>query len=180
MSNLQPVLLMPFLAFIKFQIAMKELLDTPQSHEENGVLKYSVATVLSVSPEIVWQKITNIDQLLKWDSMLLEMTGSIKASGKIKLRSMIKPKQVFELKVTEFEPNKRMVWSSSMGPLFRGIRTYELIPYERSSTLFKMDEKFSGWMLPFMKGMLPDCNLLFGTYIRDLKKEIESMNLKEL
>lgn len=156
---------------------MKELLDTPQTHEENGVLTYSVATVLAASPEIVWKKITDIEQLLKWDSMLLEMKGSINKNGKIKLRSAIKPKQTFSLKVSEFEPDRKMVWSSSMGPFFKGIRTYELKPHDGGTTLFKMDEKFSGWLLPIMKGMLPDCNVLFGTYIRDLKKELKSVNL---
>lgn len=159
---------------------MKDLLDTPQTHEENGVLTYSVATILAVSTEVVWQKITNIDQLLKWDSMLLEMTGTIGENGKIKLRSAIKPKQIFKLKVSEFVPKKRMVWSSSMGPLFKGVRTYEVLPHDRDTTLFRMNEKFSGWLLPIMKGVLPDCNILFGTYIRDLKKEIDSMNLEKV
>ena len=158
---------------------MKDLLDSPQTHEENGVLTYYVATVLAVSPEVVWQNITNIEKLLKWDSMLLEMSGSIRENGKIKLRSAIKPKQTFKLKVSEFAPNKKMVWTSSMGPLFRGVRTYEVLPHDGGTTLFRMNEEFSGWLLPIMKGVLPDCNVLFGTYIRDLKKEINSMNLEK-
>jgi len=159
---------------------MKDQLDTPQTTHEKGVLTYSVATLLQASEDIIWKKLTDIDQLLQWDSMLVEMKGAIGKNGKIELRSAISPSQTFKLKVTEFIPNRKMVWSSSMGPLFKGVRTYELIPNRDGTTLFRMNEKFSGLLLPLMKRMLPDCNILFGTYIRDLNKEINSINLERI
>jgi hypothetical protein len=36
-----------------------------------------------------------------------------------------------------------------------------------------MTEEFSGWMLPMIKGSLPDFGPVFETYAEDLKRESE-------
>lgn len=150
---------------------MQTLLEKPTTVTKGNTLTYSVEAVFPISAETLWQKLTNIEELLRWDTMLLELKGNIGPKGKIKLRSAISPKQTFSLKVSEFIPNEKMVWSSVMGPLFKGVRTYELKPHV-DGTHFHMYENFSGIMLPLIKNKLPDCDTLFGTYINDLKKEL--------
>ena len=150
---------------------MQAIDETPKTVKQSGKLIYSVEALLAASPETVWQKITTPEELLRWDSMLMEFEGEIKEGGKIKLRSKMSPKQVFKLNIPEFVPNLKMVWSSSMGPLFKGVRTYQLQPKD-GGTYFSMKEEFSGWLLPIMKKALPDCDVLFGTYIKDLKNEL--------
>jgi len=150
---------------------MKTISEKPTTEKRGNTIIYSVEAALPASPEVVWQKLINIEELLRWDSMLIELDGTIGPGGKIKLRSAISPKQTFSLKVSKFVPNKKMVWSSGMGPLFKGIRTYDLKPHP-DGTHFHMHETFSGFMLPLIQNKLPDCDTLFGTYIKDLKKEL--------
>lgn len=150
---------------------MTDRSQPPRAVERDGALVYSVAALLPAPPEAVWQKLTDPEALLRWDSMLLELEGRIEAGGTVRLRSALSPKQVFTLQVSEFVPNRLMVWRSGRGPLFRGVRTYRLEP-NGGGTLFRMEEVFSGWLLPLMKRMLPDCDTLFGTYVRDLQSEL--------
>ena len=37
-----------------------------------------------------------------------------------------------------------------------------------------MEERFSGLMLPLVKGSMPDFDAVFATYVKDLKRAAES------
>lgn len=145
--------------------------DQPTTISERFRMTYIIESVLPAPQKAVWARLSDQEALLEWDSMLMELTGDFKPGGKIKLRSKLSPRQVFRLTVSEFEPPHRMVWRSGRKPLFQGVRTYELEPRGKE-TFFRMQETFSGWMLPLMRSQLPDCETLFGTYIRDLQKAL--------
>jgi hypothetical protein len=142
--------------------------EIPHTEKRNGKLIYRMEARLDASPRQVWAKIANVDQLLAWDSQLLELKGDLTEGGRIELRSKMSPKHTFKLKVSNVQPNQGMIWSSGMKPLFSGVRAYRLEPIERGTRLH-LEEVFSGWMLPFMQRQLPDCETLFGTYVRDLR-----------
>lgn len=142
--------------------------EIPHTEKRNGKLIYHMEARLDAPPQQVWAKISDIDQLLKWDSQLLELKGDLTEGGRIELRSKMAPKQTFKLKVSNVQPNRSMTWSSGMKPLFSGVRTYELEPIP-GGTQLRLKEVFSGWMLPLMQRQLPDCETLFGTYVRDLR-----------
>lgn len=154
---------------------MEEILDKPIAEKKSGKLIYKVATRLNATEEEVWDKISDPRELKKWDTMLIEIDGKVEEGGWIKLRSKISPDRSFKLKVSAYEPFKYMVWESGFNPVFKGVREYHLESTGGVTTL-KIEETFSGWMLPFMKKMLPDCETLFGTYVTDLKKEMNSKN----
>lgn len=65
---------------------MTTSLEKPTTVKKGNSLTYSVEAVFPVSPETLWQKLTNIEELLQWDTMLLELTGTIGPNGKIKLK----------------------------------------------------------------------------------------------
>ena len=67
-----------------------------------------------------------------------------------------------------------MIWTGGVAPLFKGVRTFVLRPRTDGSTDFAMDERFSGLMLPLVRGFLPDFGPVFATFASDLKREAES------
>lgn len=150
---------------------MKNIDETPKTINQLFSMDYHIEAMLETDVGNLWELLTNKDKLLRWDSMLLELDGSIAPLQKIKLKSKMDPSRSFSLKISDFELKKRMVWESGMLPFFKGVRTYQMNSVE-NGTHFIMHEKFSGLMLPMMRKMLPDCELLFGTYVKDLKKAI--------
>ena len=57
--------------------------------------------------------------------------------------------------------------------MFTGVRTFELKPRSDGSTNFVMEERFSGLMLPLVKGSMPDFGPVFEQYASDLKRAAE-------
>lgn len=53
------------------------------------------------------------------------------------------------------------------------MRTFELRPCDDGSTDFAMEERFSGLILPLIRGSLPDFGPIFERYAIDLKREAE-------
>ena len=58
-------------------------------------------------------------------------------------------------------------------PTFKGVRTFELNPRTDGSTDFTMEERFSGLVLPLMRGSMPDFGPVFEAYASDLKRAAE-------
>ena len=67
-----------------------------------------------------------------------------------------------------FEPGQEMQWSDGFAPMFQGERTFTLTP-SGDDTDFSMVERFSGMMLPMIKGSLPDFGPVFDQYVADLR-----------
>jgi hypothetical protein len=67
-----------------------------------------------------------------------------------------------------------MVWTGGLAPVFKGVRTFQLRPFNDGSTDFTMEERFSGLILPLVKGSLPDFGPIFERYANDLRLEAES------
>lgn len=145
--------------------------DKIESVEQGGKLIYKLQTVFDAQPEDVWKKISSVNEIKSWDSMIMEIDGAIKEGGRIALRSSISPEQKFKLKISNVVPNRQMTWSSGMYPLFRGVRQYKLNKKGEGTELV-VEEVFDGWLLRLMKNKLPDCHTLFGTYARDLRRAL--------
>lgn len=58
--------------------------------------------------------------------------------------------------------------------MFQGVRTFTLAPNAQGETEFSMAERFSGVMLPLIKGSLPDFGPIFEAYAQDLKRAAEA------
>jgi len=67
-----------------------------------------------------------------------------------------------------------MVWTGGFAPVLKGVRTFQLKPRSDGSTDFEMEERFSGLMLPLVKGSMPDFGLIFERYADDLKRAAEA------
>jgi hypothetical protein len=103
----------------------------------------------------------------------VRVEGTIAPQEKIKVVSEANPKRAFPVKVTEFVPGERMVWSGGMPlGLFKGVRTFTLTR-EGAATRFAMREEYTGPMLPLIWRSMPDLQPSFEQFARGLKDRAE-------
>jgi hypothetical protein len=85
-------------------------------------------------------------------------------------------KSVVRDRVSVFEPNRKMVWSSGMPlGLFKGARTFTLTPMDGGKTSVTVEEIFTGLLLPLIGRTIPDLQPSFNNFVEGLKQRAESM-----
>jgi hypothetical protein len=130
----------------------------------------TITETIQAKTSAVWQILVEINNYPKWNSTIVSITGDLKEGGKIELISKLDPSRKFNLKVLEFEPNKKLVWGDMMGK-----RTYLLSENSDGQTQFTMTEKIGGLMFPLFAKMIPPFDDSFEQFIKDLKVEAESL-----
>jgi hypothetical protein len=137
-------------------------------------MEYAVQVEIAAAPAAIWAKLTNATEFPKWNSTVTSIEGDIALGNKLKLKVPVAADRVFTPSVTTFEADRQMVWADGFAPMFRGERTFTLLPQDNGTTLFVMAEVFSGLMLPMIKGSLPDFRPVFDRYAADLKAAAEA------
>jgi hypothetical protein len=137
--------------------------------------EYAITVNIKAKPSRVWALITNAADFSRWNSTIKSIEGQIAVGQTIKLVSRIAPDRTFNLKVVEFAPESKMVWSDG-NFMFKGVRTYTLSGQPDGSTNFSMAELYTGLILPMFAGSLPDFRSNFEQYATDLKREAEKAN----
>ena len=93
----------------------------------------------------------------------------------IKVFSKVSPCRAFPVKVTEFTPGPKMLWSGGMPlGLFKGVRTYTLTPQGNGTTTFHMREEYTGPLTPMIWKSMPDLGPSFTQFANGLKQRAES------
>src|SRR5207253_8656639 len=75
----------------------------------------SVSIEIKSDPAVIWALLTNAADYVRWNSTVISLEGTIAPGEKIALKSTLDPKRTFQLKVKEFEPEKRLAWGDSQG-----------------------------------------------------------------
>ena len=148
--------------------------ETPKVEKEQRTFSMRCAVEVSIraAPEVVWRLLTDAQGFPRWNSTVSSIEGEIREGERVRLR-VPDVDRVFALKVSDVVQNESMRWSDGFLPMFRGVRDFRLTPESDGSTKFSMQERFSGLMLPMIKGSLPDFGPAFERYARDLKAEAE-------
>lgn len=137
---------------------------------------FSTSITIQSSPETIWAILTDGAAWPAWNSTIDKVEGNIALGNKITVFSKVNPGRAFPLKVSEFVPSQRMVWSGGMPlGLFKGERTYTLTP-KNNEVEFSMREEFSGLMAPLITKSIPDLQPSFDTFAADLKRRAEAGN----
>ncbi len=136
-------------------------------------MDYKVGIAINASPEAIWAVLTNATDYPNWNTTVDSIVGTIALNEKIKLHAKISPKRAFKLKVSQFSPSTKMVWSDG-NAMFKGVRTFTLEAMGNDTTVFTMHEVFTGAMLPMIKGSLPDFTADFEAFAADLKRKAEA------
>jgi hypothetical protein len=134
---------------------------------------YEATALIQARPEAIWAVLTDAPGYAGWDSGVVRVEGRIAPQETIKVVSEANPKRAFPVKVTEFSPAERMVWSGGMPlGLFKGERTFTLAP-EDGATRFRMREEYTGPLLALMWRSMPDLGPSFEQFARGLKARAE-------
>jgi len=146
----------------------------PAITQTHGTFSMScrVEAAIRSKPERIWRLLTNAQDFPRWNSTVSRIEGQIREGERLTLH-VPGTTRTFAPTVSDFVPNERMTWTGGFAPMFKGVRTFKLRPHKDGSTLFTMEERFSGLMLPLAKSAMPDFGAVFEQYARDLKREAE-------
>ena len=105
-----------------------------------------------------------------------KVEGAIAPGGRLKVFTALSPGRAFPVRVSEFDPPRRMVWTGGMPfGLFRGVRTYTLAPVG-AGVEFTMSEVFTGPLSPLIGLTIPDLQPSFVAFAAALKKRAEQIS----
>jgi uncharacterized protein YndB with AHSA1/START domain len=135
--------------------------------------KYNAAITINAPVETVWKILTDAAGYPQWDLTMDHIEGNLALGETVKFLTTLSP-QAFPVKVTAFEPNKRMVLTGGMPlGLFKSERTHSLTAGKDGTTTFHTEEIFSGLLLPVFGRNIPDLTENFRNFAAALKKEAE-------
>jgi hypothetical protein len=138
-------------------------------------MECTVTVNIRAGADSIWNLLTDAKDFPRWNSTVTSIEGQIRDGEQIRLR-VPGTDRTFTPKISGVVPSVRMIWTGGFAPLFKGVRTFELRPCNDGTTDFAMEERFSGAMLPLLKGSLPDFGPVFERYANDLKREAERTN----
>ena len=140
-------------------------------------LSCEVEINIKAKPESIWNLLTNAKNFPNWNSNVTSIEGQIRDGERLRMH-VPGTSRTFTPKVSGVVPNRHMIWADGFSPVFKGVRTFELKPCDDDSTDFAMQENFSGLLLPFFKGSMPDFKPVFEAWANDLKYEAEYDQVK--
>lgn len=136
-------------------------------------MHFEVSREIARPVERVWPILIDAKRLLDGNFGILKLDGKIEPGGKIKLWSEANPARAFPLRVSVFEPHRRMVWVGGMPfGLFKGVRRFELAISNNGCT-FNMREDYSGLLLGVIRKSIPDLQPSFEKFADALKRMAE-------
>ena len=135
---------------------------------------FAASTAIWARAETIWSLLTDAGGYPAWNSTVDKIVGRIAPGEKVSVYTKATPGRVFPVSVTEFQPNRRMVWSGGLPlGLFTGRRTYTLTPAEDGTVEFAMHEEFSGLLAPLITRSIPDLQPAFHAFAADLRRQAE-------
>lgn len=139
------------------------------------VRSYEVTRDIAAAPETVWAILTDAGRLQNGGFGITRIVGQIVPNGRFRLWSDAAPGPAFHLRVTAFDPPRRMVWTGGMPlGLFTGVRSFTLAPIGNHTRL-TVREDFTGLLLGLIWRSMPDLQPSFTTFGDAAKKQAEAM-----
>ena len=135
---------------------------------------YEATALIEASPDAVWAILTDAPRYTKWDSGVERVGGRIAPGEKITVISRVNPGRAFPVRVTDFVPGQKMVWSGGMPlGLFKGVRTFTLSRQANGAIRFTMREEYHGPLAPLIWRSIPDLGPSFQQFATGLKNQAE-------
>jgi len=136
---------------------------------------FAVKTSIRATPERIWALLTNAGGYTSWNNTVQKVDGKIAQGEQVTVHAKINPGRAFPVKVAEFVPSRRMVWTGGMPlGLFKGERTFTLQPGSNGDVEFSMREEYTGLMAPLIGRSIPDLQPAFDEFAADLKRAAEA------
>jgi hypothetical protein len=153
-----------------------ESMKTAIITQERGTFSMACRVALNISAPAatIWSLLTDANGFPRWNSTVTRVEGQIREGERLRVH-VPGTDRTFTPTVSGVVPSERMTWTGGFFPVFKGVRTFELRRRDDGSSEFVMEERFSGLMLPFVKGSMPDFGPVFEHYANDLKREAERL-----
>ena len=141
--------------------------------QSRGIFSLTCGVALNIRAPAarIWSLLTDAKGFPRWNSTVTRVEGEISEGERLRVH-VPGTNRTFTPRVSGVVPDERMTWTGGFFPVFKGVRIFELRKSE-VSTEFVMEERFSGLLLPFVKGSMPDFGPVFDRYAHDLKREAE-------
>ena len=134
---------------------------------------YKASTTIQAPAEKVWEILTDAAGYPAWDLTMVRIEGKLALGETVKFFTKLSA-QAFPVKVTAFEPGRKMVLTGGMPlGLFKSERTHTLTANKDGSTTFHTEEIFSGLLLGVFGRTIPDLTENFQGFTAALKKRAE-------
>lgn len=135
--------------------------------------KYTASSTINAPVEKVWKLLTDAGGYPAWDLSMDHIEGKLALGETVKFFTKLSS-QAFPVKVTAFEPSRKLVLTGGMPlGLFKSERTHTLTANNDGSTTFHTEEIFSGLLLPLFGKNIPDLTDNFKNFAAALKKQAE-------
>lgn len=135
---------------------------------------FAVTASILATPDRIWALLTDASRYPAWNNTVSRVEGRITPGQRITVHTKISPGRSFPVKVTEFAPTSRMVWTGGMPlGLFKGERTFILAARRDGHVEFSMREQFTGLLFPLIARSIPDLQPAFDEFARNLKQAAE-------
>jgi len=146
-----------------------------QSHTRRPILTtFAVSRIINADQHTIWELLTDAAGYPNWNPAVIGIEGTIAPGEKLKLTSIVNPDRQFKMTVSEFDAPRGMVWSGGMPlGLFKGVRTYLVTADDNGTSLFSMEEVYSGLMEPVISKSIPDLTDSFEQFADGLKTAAE-------
>lgn len=136
--------------------------------------EYRASILIDASPETIWAILTDAPRYPEWEPNVDRIEGRIASGEKITAYTKLSPGRAFPVTVSEFQPGRKMTWSSGMPlGLFKGERTFKLDPQGDGKVKFTVREVFSGPLLSLIGRTIPDMTVPFQQFAEGLKARAE-------
>lgn len=137
-------------------------------------MHFESSRVIEADPDRVWAVLVDGAAWPTWDSGVEAVDGAIDLGNKITIRSAAAPGRSFPVRVTTFEPNRRLELTGGMPlGLFTGVRTYTLAADSPTATSLTVREQYRGVLLRVIARSMPDLQPSFDQFTAGLKQRVE-------
>ena len=134
---------------------------------------YKASTTIQAPAEKIWNILSDAAGYPAWDLTMVRIEGKLALGETVKFFTKLSA-QAFPVKVTAFEPNKKLALTGGMPlGLFKSERTHTLTANKDGSTTFHTEEIFSGLLLGVFGRTIPDLTENFQGFAAALKKQAE-------
>jgi uncharacterized protein YndB with AHSA1/START domain len=141
---------------------------------ERSTFRYtcSIWITIHASREEIWKLMTDSTHVTQWNKTLIGLEGIIGLNQDIRIKTELDPSRSFKLRVSEFEPSKKMVWSDGQKPFYKGTRIFSLEESGPDVSIFRFVQTIEGFFL-MLAGTIPDFPGTFEKMAAGLKKAAE-------
>jgi hypothetical protein len=137
-----------------------------------------VSINIAARADVVWAALTDAPRFGRWNPTITAIDGAIREGERIRLH-VPGTSRTFTPRISGVVHARRMVWSDGIAPLFRGVRTFALVPCGDGSTDFRMEERFSGVVFALLKNKMPDFRPIFEAFATSLSNEAQRLAQQE-